>query len=696
MATFSPSNMFVQQFSDANGVPLSGGTLSAFRAGTTTPVTMYADSAGTEAGSTITLNARGEPEVSGNAIIVWLDASISYKFVLKDSEETTVWSIDNIKPNGGVSGGTTPPVIDSGIITAYAFNGFDMFATMPSYRTLGSIDIYRDIRYITSNYDNKIINETAEPITEFGRTGAGYHEGTIQYLAITDRSPIQNTFALVGNNSLYATLSPISITGDFEISFDYKRIDTLSGTIQQRLLSSNAGSYEVLSVYDSLYPSSPNSIQLNTTTFPATFVGVLSDVAAGQHISVRITRVGSVHNCYIDGVLKSTVTIASDAFAIDTLMISSNRTIGPLVTGAIMQNLNIINGASEWFYPMNEGTGTTLNNTDSGTGSAYDATLTAANWQWIPANSRLYEVNADTGSTLVDVVGGKDATIQNYSSGNWVSTPQDDTLLKAIWQKPSGQPVFIVLTGQSNAGAHNIAANPMPINNRIFDFATDGPTVPQSETPQWRVPQTTDPSGKDDFTSTLVYTGYRQRGRAYIIGACADRIQKITGRDVYMVQVFKGSSNITEWTNPGGFNELLATRVNEALNTPELIAAGITSPDAVIWMQGENNSGDSASDYLDAWNVFRTQTESAGWTIPGVTEFYIYDFANEWNWDWTTAYERPERSYNMRYLADNAAEPTTFVTSLGLPGEPGGEIHFTGDAANKYGQRFADFILFDS
>lgn len=93
---YRQASTFVPQYVDANGVPLNSGTISAFLAGTTTATPMYSDIDGTAAGSIITLNARGEPEVSGNTIMIWLDTAVDYKFVLKDSSGVAIWTIDDI------------------------------------------------------------------------------------------------------------------------------------------------------------------------------------------------------------------------------------------------------------------------------------------------------------------------------------------------------------------------------------------------------------------------------------------------------------------------------------------------------------------------------------------------------------------------------------------------------------------------
>lgn len=94
--SFYPSSYTVEHFHADDGTLLSGGTLSYYIAGTTTPVTVYTDSVGTEAGATITLNARGEPEVSGNTIIIWLSASVDYKVIGKNASGGIEWTIDNL------------------------------------------------------------------------------------------------------------------------------------------------------------------------------------------------------------------------------------------------------------------------------------------------------------------------------------------------------------------------------------------------------------------------------------------------------------------------------------------------------------------------------------------------------------------------------------------------------------------------
>lgn len=80
------------QFLDDSANPLTGGLLYVYQAGTTTPVTTYTSSSGVVANSNpIVLDAAGRV-----AEQIWLDPSYSYKFVLKSSTGSTIWTKDNI------------------------------------------------------------------------------------------------------------------------------------------------------------------------------------------------------------------------------------------------------------------------------------------------------------------------------------------------------------------------------------------------------------------------------------------------------------------------------------------------------------------------------------------------------------------------------------------------------------------------
>lgn len=82
------------QFFDNNGVPLSGGKLYTYEAGTTTPEAAYTTSSGgTAHANPIVLDSAGRVPGSSE---VWLTDGQPYKFVLKTSTDVQLWSADNV------------------------------------------------------------------------------------------------------------------------------------------------------------------------------------------------------------------------------------------------------------------------------------------------------------------------------------------------------------------------------------------------------------------------------------------------------------------------------------------------------------------------------------------------------------------------------------------------------------------------
>jgi hypothetical protein len=81
------------QFFSNNGVPLAGGLLYTYLAGTSTPATAYTSSTGiTALSNPITLDAAGRVPTGE----IWLSDGISYKFVLKDATDALIATWDNL------------------------------------------------------------------------------------------------------------------------------------------------------------------------------------------------------------------------------------------------------------------------------------------------------------------------------------------------------------------------------------------------------------------------------------------------------------------------------------------------------------------------------------------------------------------------------------------------------------------------
>jgi hypothetical protein len=110
MPSVKLSPLFNDAQLDNNGLPLSGGLVYWYLAGTSTPVTVYAESTGSTVNTNpVVLTTRGEPTNP-----IWLPTGVAYKAVLKDSLGNLIRTIDNIS---GVND-TATPVISEWVLYA--------------------------------------------------------------------------------------------------------------------------------------------------------------------------------------------------------------------------------------------------------------------------------------------------------------------------------------------------------------------------------------------------------------------------------------------------------------------------------------------------------------------------------------------------------------------------------------------------
>ena len=104
-----------QQFFDNNGVPLNGGLLYTYQAGSSTPLATYTDINATTANANpIVLNSSGRLDNE-----VWLTYGYNYKFVLKTSAGTTLGTYDNLYGIIGVTVTSTGTTIPLGVISLW-------------------------------------------------------------------------------------------------------------------------------------------------------------------------------------------------------------------------------------------------------------------------------------------------------------------------------------------------------------------------------------------------------------------------------------------------------------------------------------------------------------------------------------------------------------------------------------------------
>lgn len=243
------------------------------------------------------------------------------------------------------------------------------------------------------------------------------------------------------------------------------------------------------------------------------------------------------------------------------------------------------------------------------------------------------------------------------------------TPYSAFADKPAGEPIFIVLTGQSNATGYWTPTTNYEINPRVFDWqAPSGDPTNYSFT-------VADPARTSSYVVSELLVGMRGGNNGHIGWSAANLLQKATGRDVYMLCVAKdGVTLYDEWVWPTG-------ECHEALNdeiTPALAAAGMTDVDALIWMQGESDiAGSTPNKYWVNYETMLSNGDAGGWFTPDHTHLVLCDLGDSYVWE------------GIRHVYQQTNN-SSFVNTTGL-GES--VLHYTGDALTYIGRQAGKNIL---
>jgi len=103
------------QFFTTTGIPLAGGKIYTYQAGSSTPLATYTDNTGATANANpIVLGTDGRP-----ATEIWLTYGYNYKFVLKDASDSTIQTYDNLYGIIGVQA-TSGATIPAGLISMWS------------------------------------------------------------------------------------------------------------------------------------------------------------------------------------------------------------------------------------------------------------------------------------------------------------------------------------------------------------------------------------------------------------------------------------------------------------------------------------------------------------------------------------------------------------------------------------------------
>lgn len=263
------------QFVDANGAPMVSGTLSTYLATTTTPQATYTDSTGGSSNpTTITLNSRGETPNE-----VWLAAGVSYKFILKDSAGSTVWTVDNVSGvndvtaqlgSEWVASALTPTFVST---TSFTLTG-DQRTTFHVGRRLKTTNSGGTI-YSTVTAVSFASSTTVTVANDSGTLDSGL--SAVSYGVVSANNPSVSPDTVHRKGTAVASAATLDI---WSIAGDYVHVTGSTGPITSLGTAPYAGAERVV-----IFDSTP-TITHNATTLQLPG-GANIVAAAGDRMTVR-------------------------------------------------------------------------------------------------------------------------------------------------------------------------------------------------------------------------------------------------------------------------------------------------------------------------------------------------------------------------------------------------------------------------
>ena len=221
MASLSPTPKL--QFFGTDGLPLVGGKLYTYAAGTTTPIATYTDNTQASLNTNpIILDSAGQANV-------WLADSITYKYTLTDADNVPLFTVDYVSVPVTANSFASPPAIGSGV---------------PNEGTFTNLNVV----------DLLTLESTGAAILNVGTTGerpAVAEEGMVRYNSTTTKFEGYNgAWGALGGGATGGGADTVFFENSLTVSVNY--------TIPA---DKNAGTFGPITIADSI-----------TVTVPATSV----------------------------------------------------------------------------------------------------------------------------------------------------------------------------------------------------------------------------------------------------------------------------------------------------------------------------------------------------------------------------------------------------------------------------------------
>jgi len=223
---FSPVSLIIPQYQNpADNTPASGFVMKAFKAGTTTNISMATNSTGSTTFTSVALNSSGYPEHLSEQIIPYIDQKYKLSFFADqanaDANTNPVWSIDNNTPitvlgdftvDDAVSGGVTNVISQTHTTTGTPTVGIGVGQTFIVETGVDNNETGMIIEAVTTNIT--ATSEDFDYVLKLMKAGAAAAE-VLRVNSLGVLKPIAQVQQIKGADVASATALPVLTDGNY-------------------------------------------------------------------------------------------------------------------------------------------------------------------------------------------------------------------------------------------------------------------------------------------------------------------------------------------------------------------------------------------------------------------------------------------------------------------------------------------------